>query len=216
MKKLLILTLACLVSPVFAQNATPFCNAMKTYIHVKTRPGNPKYVTQYSREAFLKMAHAEPSPYTLGLTVSKLTASVNTKPQLTEQDGQICITLKDVEVELRYPELVVYIDKKYSPSSCEYKTIKEHEDYHVAVAQQALSFFRTDIEREVSNAVSQIHPKTVYQRSEIQPVVNQYHRAITDALAPVVAHINKKLLEKNAAIDTKEMYAATTAVCKNW
>ncbi|MBQ4472120.1 MAG: hypothetical protein II942_02615 [Alphaproteobacteria bacterium] len=216
MKKLFILLFCFLVSPVFAQNATPFCTAMTTRIHVKTRPGNPQYVTQYSREQFLQKAHSGQSPYTLGLTVARLDVTFKTKPQLSEQDGQICVALKEVEVEIKYPELVVYIDKKYMPSSCEYQVIREHENYHVAVAQQALSFFRPDIERIVSDTIAAQKPAIVYQRQEIQSEVTKFNRAISDALAPVIAHINKKLIEKNAAIDTKEMYAATTAVCKNW
>ena len=216
MKKLFLLIFCFLVSPVLAQNAMPFCTAMTTRVHVRTHPGNPQYITQYSKEDFLKKTNSTLSPYTLGLTVSKLDVILNTKPQINELLGQICVSLDDVDIEMTYPSMTVYIDKKYQPSSCEYKTIKEHENYHVAVAQQALTFFRPDIEKAAMQAISKLAPKIVYSQTEVAPVVEKFHRAINNALQPVVTHINKKLAEKNAAIDTPQMYQETTAVCDNW
>ena len=216
MKKLVWILSCLLVSPVFAENAIPFCIQMSTSIHVKTRPGNTKYVTQYSKEAFLRQAETPFSPHTLGLTVAKLDVHVETKPQLTQQWGQICVALSDVTVDMHYPSLVVYIDKKYPPSSCAYQVVKEHEDYHVAVAQEALSFFKDDVEKNVAKTVMQLAPKIVYTRTEIPSVVHKFNNAITKALRPLVEHINKKLIEKNQAIDTPEMYKETTAMCKDW
>lgn len=216
MKKLFLLLLCLSVSPVLAQNATPFCTTMATRVHIRTRPGNPQFISLYSREEFLQKAETQVSPYTLGLTVAKLDVSVKTTPTLTEQLGQICVGLSDVDIEMSYPTLTVYIDKKYMPSSCAYQTIKEHENYHVAVAQQALSFFRPDVENAAAKALMRLAPKIVYSKDEIQGVVNKLTNAVVMALQPVVNHINGKLIEKNAAIDTKEMYQATTAVCKDW
>lgn len=216
MKQLLLFLLLFSVSPVFAENAMPFCTKMVTRIYVRAKPGNPQYITQYSKEDFLKKAKAKLSPYTLGLTVSKPDVSIQTKPSILKQLDQICVGLEEIDVELGYKELTVYIDKKYAPSSCEYKTIKEHENYHVEVANQALSFFRPDVENVVSQAISQLSPKVVTSQDEIQPTVNKFASTLLKEIQPVIAHINKKLSEKNAAIDTPEMYQATTAVCKNW
>lgn len=216
MKQLFLLLFCCLVSPVFAQNAIPFCTKMSTRVHVRTHPGNTEYVTLYSRNEFLKKAEVPYSPYTLGLTRSILDVEVETNPKLEEQAGQICVALSDVIVTLHYPKLIVYIDKKYPPSSCEYKTIREHENYHVAVAQEALSFFRQDVEDVVSKAVMKLSPKIVRSRQDIMPVVTDYNSSVKEALRPIVNHINKVLVKKNQAIDTREMYENTTAVCPNW
>ena len=216
MKRLFVFLSCFIVLPVLAQNAIPFCTSMSTRITVRTKPGNPQYITQYSREDFLRKADAQYSPYTLGLTVVKPEVTVSVKPDLKELLGQICVALSDVEIEMSYPSMTVYIDKKYMPSSCEYRTIKEHEDYHVNVAQQALSFFRPDVERVVSQTVETFSPKIVFSRSEISPEVNKFASKINEALKPVVKHIKSKLDEKNAAIDTQEMYHKTTAVCQNW
>ena len=216
MKRLFLLFLLLSVSPVFAQNATHFCTSMTSRIHIKARPGNPQYITQYSRKDFLRKTGGDFSQYTLGLTVSKLDVNIEIKPAITQQLSEICVGIQDVEVELKYPSIQVYIDKKYPPSSCEYQVIKEHEDYHVAVAQQALTFFKPDVERVVSDTLRGMTPKIVYSRSDIPHIVERQVKVLTNALQPVVKHINAKLAEKNKAIDTKEMYQATTAVCKNW
>ena len=101
MKKLFLFLLVFLVSPVFAQNAIPFCTGMAAHVYIKTRPGNTKYVTQYAKEDFLRQANAPFSPYTLGLTVAKPDIQIEVKPKLTEQLGQICVSLSDVTVEIR-------------------------------------------------------------------------------------------------------------------
>ena len=71
MKKILLLLLLFLVSPVSAENAIPFCTSMTTKIRVRTKIGNPQYISLYSKEDFLKKAGVQASPYTLGLTVAK-------------------------------------------------------------------------------------------------------------------------------------------------
>ena len=215
MKRLFVL-LFFIVSPVFAENATPFCTRMSTRIIVRTKVGNPQYLTQYSRKDFLRKAGVPNSPYTLGLTVAKLDVTAAAKPSLSTQYNEICVGIKEIDIEMSYPDLTVYIDKKYPPSSCEYQTIKEHEDYHVNVAQQALSFFKPDVEKLVYDEAAKIVPQVVYSKDDIQPTVNKQVNIILSALQPLIQHINKKLSEKNAAIDTPEMYKATTAVCHNW
>ena len=216
MKKILLLLLLFLVSPVSAENAIPFCTSMTTKIRVRTKIGNPQYISLYSKEDFLKKAGVQASPYTLGLTVAKPNVSVSANPSIQELSGQICVALDEVELEIGYESLVVYIDKKYAPSSCEYQTIKEHENYHVQVAQQAIPFFKPDIERVASQAISKLTPKIVYSQNDIKPLLNKMVASIMKDVQPVLQHMSNKLAEKNAAIDTPEMYQATTAVCKDW
>ena len=216
MKKLLLCFICLLVLPVFAQNTTPFCTKLSASVYFHTHPGTPKYMTNYSKEDFLRRAETKYSPYTLGLTVVKPDVTVSVKPEVTRELEQICVGLSQVDIDMSYPTMTVYIDKKYAPSSCEYRTIKEHEDYHVNVAQQALTFFRPDVERVVAKTISNMSPQIVHSQAEIQAVTEKFASQINDAIRPVIQHMRTKLAEKNATIDTQEMYQATTAVCKNW
>ena len=216
MKKIILFCLCLLVSPVFAKNTIPFCTKLSARVYFRTHLGTPKYITNYSREDFLRKTETKYSPYTLGLTVVKPDITISVKPEITRLLDQTCVGLSQVEIEMGYSSMTVYIDKKYAPSSCEYRTIKEHEDYHVNVAQQALTFFRPDVERVVSQAIANLSPKLVNSQEEIKSAVDKFAAQINNALQPIIQHIQTKLAEKNAAIDTPEMYQATTAVCKNW
>lgn len=216
MKRILFLFTLLSVLPVSAENATSFCSDFSTKIHIHTTIGNPQYISQYSKEDFLKKAGVQTSAYTLGLTVAKPNASVSATPAVHELAGQYCVGIEEVDVEIGYESLIVYIDKKYAPSSCEYQTIKEHENYHVLVAQQAIPFFRPDIERVIAKSISNIPPTIVASHEEVKPLINQMVATILNDLQPVLKHMSNKLAEKNAAIDTPEMYQATTTVCKNW
>ena len=216
MKKLLLFLFCYSVWPVLAQNAMPFCSSMTTQVHVQTSIGNPKYISLYSKKEFLKKNNRKFDPHTLGLTVVEMGVEMQAKPSVTERAGQFCVGLADVDIKLYYPVLTVYIDKKYEPSSCEYQIIKSHENYHVAVAQQAMSFYKKDVEQAAYKALERQMPKVVTSQQNIQATVNQLSDAILNDLNPVIQHINQKLVEKNAAIDTPEMYKATTAKCSDW
>ena len=217
MRKILSLICCFAIVPVFAQNAIPFCTSMATRVNVRTPFCHPHYNSQYSRIEFVKKTNTLLSAdTTMGLTHGELGVKLQVKPSVEEKVGQICVGLQEVTVEFECPELTVYIDKKYATSSCEYKVIKEHENYHVAVFQQAQKFYKKDIEEAVYKAIERLSPKIVYTNKEVQPVVKKMHASVVNALKPLLQHINKKVQEKNAAIDTPEMYKETAAKCKNW
>ena len=100
MVRLFFSLLLLLVSPVWAQNATPFCTGMSTRINVHAYLGTPKYVTQYSRKEFLTKANLPTNSYTLGLTVAKLDIQAKAKPSLSQQFGQICVGLAEIDIEM--------------------------------------------------------------------------------------------------------------------
>ena len=84
------------------------------------------------------------------------------------------------------------------------------------VVQQALPFFKKDVEDALYKALKNMSPKIVTAQKDVQPALEQMTDSLIRAMQPVLKHINAKLLEKNAAIDTPEMYRATTKLCKHW
>ena len=216
MKKILLFLLCFSVWPVFAQNAIPFCMSMTTEVKINTRVTTPKYNTFYSRSEFLRKAKQKPNSYTLGLTVFEMAVDTKTIPALEERFGQICVGISELDIDLYYPDITVYIDKKYNPSSCEYQVIKDHENYHVRVAEKALPFFKKDVEKAATKALTRLSPKIVYSEEDVQPTLKRMAETVMESIKPVIRHINKKLKEKNMAIDTKEMYEATSKMCKHW
>ncbi len=216
MKKLLFLLFCFSVSPVFAQNAIPFCENKKVKATVTVRLNNPKYITKYSREEFQKREKLKPSPTVTGLTVTELDVSFITNPQITQLNNKFCTTLESLEVIVHFPKLIVYIDKKYPPSSCEYKVVKEHEDYHVLVAQKALPAFQKTIKRKLLESLSEIRPIITYSPQDSMNAAQSFVKKITKDLRPTIDNINKQMATNNNAIDTPQMYAKITALCDNW
>ena len=215
MKQKFIFTLALLLffSP---QKASAFCNSMRTQVYITTNPGIAQYITTKSRNEFLKYASTPASSNTVGLTVARLSYSGKPQPNIEEEDGQVCVSLGAIDIKLGYEDLTVYIDKKYPLSSCEYKVTKRHEKQHVAIYQQAMIFFKPDIEKQVQKSLKQLKPQIVKTPQERDRVLIEQYQKVMDDLLPLIEHINKVTAQKNQQLDSPESYKRTTALCKNW
>lgn len=205
-----------LLSALFVQNASAFCESSATRVYITANPGNVKYITTMSRKDFIRQPGQTISPHTLGLTVARLNVSGSYTANREKQGEQFCASLDSINLEMGYDDLRVYIDKKYKPKSCEYKVIKEHEKYHVAVAQQATVFFKSDIEKTVQESLKKIKPRIVRTEAEREQLVKAQFDQVVNDLKPLINHINKTINKKNNQIDTPESYAATRKLCKNW
>jgi hypothetical protein len=86
----------------------------------------------------------------------------------------------------------------------------------VAVAQQAMLFFKPDIEDKVYEIVSNLKPQITTDKKEIETIVQRQYEQIMEQLTPLLAHINQTIAKKNAQIDTPESYEKTKALCNNW
>ena len=215
MKKKMCLLLA-LLSLLFVQNASAFCDSVSTRVYITTNPGNVKYVTTRSKHDFIHSSPYPVSPNTLGLTISRLGATYDALPNVEVSGDMMCISIKELTVKMGYDELIVYIDKKYKPSSCEYKVIKAHEKQHVKIAQQAMVFFKPDLEKQIQKALQKVKPQIVPTSKKVDEVLNDQLKQLISEITPLIDHINKVTAQKNYQIDTPESYAKTKAMCNNW
>ena len=212
MKKILM----CLLCLFLTQNANAFCRTIKPRFSVRTNTGTVRYQTHLSRDEFLKKAPTKMSPNTLGMTVSKLKITGNAEPDIQTGAGQICVQVKKFNLVLGYDIIDVYIDKKYKPGTCEYEVVKEHENYHVRVSQEAMLFFKPNIDEALKKAVSKLKPVYVHSQADAQRAFENQFKQVVQDIQPLLDHINKKIAEKNYIIDTPESYMETTKLFKNW
>ena len=214
-KKLLF---CAILSLFLSQNASAFCDKSSTRIQITTNPGNVQYITTRSREDFIQNRNYKVSPHTLGLTASELSISAQPKSKIERLGKQICVSLDSLSFKMGYEKdgLKVYIDKKYKPGSCEYEVIREHENYHVAVAQQAMLFFKPDIENTIQEIVGNLKPQITTNEKDVAKIVQKQYEEVMNHLKPLITHINMTIAKKNAQIDTPESYEKTRALCKNW
>lgn len=205
-----------LLSLLFVQNARAFCDSATTGVYITMDPGNVKYITTRSKHDFIHASKQPVSPNTLGLTVAHLNITGDARPNIEKEDDKICVSLGTLNFKMVYDELTVYIDKKYKPGTCEYKVIKNHENYHVAVAQQAMIFFKPDVEKEIQKSLQKVKPQIIKDPKDQDRVLKEQFTQVMNDLKPLIAHINAVTAQKNYEIDTPQSYAKTRALCKNW
>lgn len=213
MKKYILLFLG-----IFIYTTTVFattCPNDKPRIIVSASQGKVKYITNMARKDFIAKYPGTPNT-TLGLTVAKLGVKMSGKPRIVTNSRHTCVSLKEVAFQIGYDDILVYIHKNYKPGSCQYRVVKDHENYHVAVHRQAMNFFKSDIEKAIRKSVASLKPQVVSSSAEAQRVVNSQFAKIQKDIQPLIDHINKKITEKNAAIDTPESYKAANKLCKSW
>lgn len=180
-------------------------------VTVRVDQGRINYITHQSRAQF-----APDNDRVRGLTSASFTIRYDGTPRIKNENKRACVGIKEVIFYIGVPVFNVYIDRKYKPGTCEYKVIKDHENYHVEVYRQGVKFFQSDIERELKKALNKQKPRYVHSQKEAERVLNEQFKQILKDVQPLVDHINKKLKEKNEAIDTPESYKATQDLCDNW
>ncbi len=213
LKKILILI--CLL---FSQNATALCEQNDVKIKFRLKPGKVVYNHSLSKNEFYRYSPYPVPKNTLGLTVSELQIKAQGIPYVKPDGNRYCIGISEVVFEIGYDQIDVLIDKKYRKGSCPYDVIKKHEDYHVRVSQEALTFFQKDIKKELRKAVRRIRPEHAYSSTRADQILKKQFDRIMLKLQPLINHINNKINEHQAEIDTPESYRKETLKCprKQW
>ena len=213
MNKILLILLYLILS----QNANALCQKNQIKMNIIMEPGEVVYHHDVSRRDFGRLISGKLNPNTLGLTVAQSRLKITGKPYIRQEGNvRVCVGVQEINFYIGYDQIDVYIDRIYPKNSCNYRVIKDHEDYHVGVFQQAMTFFRPDLEKELKMAVADIRPEYAYSSARAEQIMDKLFQRIHQRLEPLLNHINKKIAEKNNAIDTPESYRETTALCPKW
>lgn len=207
------LLLICLL---FSLNATAICPKQKIDIVFKKKHGQVVYNHNLHHSEFYKV-----SPYKLpknvrGLTVSKATVSMEVAGKSFRYLNSQCVGVKKIIFYIGFDDFKIYINKPYRVGTCEYYAVKDHEDEHVAIYKEGLEFFTPDIKKALRDAVKNLRPEQVHSQTRAQQVFKKQTDYIQNKIKPMLNHVNKKLHEKQAQIDTIESYKRVTKKCRNW
>ena len=188
-------------------------NMGKPKLNIQFKYGKVHYINNKSSSGFPGNA----GPNATGLTVSDLKTNVSGETKvMTAKNGSQCITIGKLDVSVGFPRIDVYIDKKYRPGTCNYKVIKEHENYHVRVYQEGLKFFSKKIKEAYQIALNNLKPVELISGMDGQDIANKMLDQIEKDVQPLNDYVMKKLIEQNLVIDTEDSYQQETDRCPEW
>ena len=185
----------------------------KPKLDINFKYGKIFYVNDKSSKDF----PGEPYSSVMGLTVTNLKnkASASIKMQQIGKNSY-CFLLSKLNIEIGFPRIDIYIDKKYRPGSCNYKVIKEHENYHARVHQEGLKFFSKKIEEAYKIALNKLRPVEFRSEDGAQQISLQMIKQVGEEVQPLLYYVQKRLTEENLVIDTSSSYEAESKRCPNW
>ncbi len=121
-------------------------------------------------------------------------------------ETQSCYYTKKIKLYVGYRSIPVYIDKRYKRGTCEYNKIYEHEKQHAMWAIDAATFFVPDLKRVLEKAIKTKQTSAPKSATTPQGWVSHQKAVFLPAALPVLSHMQKKIKEKNSAMDTPENY----------
>ena len=93
-------------------------------------------------------------------------------------DDGFCVGVKQVNADVGYSNFTVQIDIRYSPMSCEYNAILEHENKHIKTYLDVMNDARGDFQRALYVAADSVMPVFVKSQDDVDVIVNQMHDSI--------------------------------------
>ena len=189
-------------------------------VSLKTLAGRVTYETRKSREQLARLQRRKGAQSRkrgwnpIGLTLTKLQfrmdISINT---LSRKAKRHCATVAGVKAELGYDEITIYVAMRYPRGSCQYLSVLEHENEHLAIFRNTLARYAPKVERRLVQAASQLKPLT--GRSPNQAAA-KIQKALQRQIEPLFKEMNKVMDRENDRIDTTENYHREQARCSTW
>ena len=189
-------------------------------VSLKTLAGRVTYDTRKSREQLARLQGRKGAQsrkrgwHPIGLTLTELQfrmdLSINT---LSRKANRHCATVAGIKAELGYDVITIYVAKRYPRGSCQYLSVLEHENEHLAIFRDTLVRYGPKIERRLVLAVSQLKPLTGWSPNQ---AASKIQKALQRKIEPLFKEMNKVMDRENDRIDTTENYHREQVRCSKW
>lgn len=216
--------LVCAITP-FASAAwaatCAFPEARTVQVSVNKLDGAVVHNNTRSRDGLRRMqrqsgrSNAFGSAWTpVGLTLTELKYQMRLKIEaIPVNNSTYCARVTEVNADLGYDTLKVYIARKFKPGSCAYRSISAHEMTHVAVFRQALDQFFHRLQHRLQRAAQGLD--SVTSRSPDRAAA-YLRKRLSATIKPLFLEMNRELDRNNAKLDTPERYRREQALCSDW
>ena len=204
------------------QQAPNICSKTPADVIIKMEKPQIKYITNLSPKQFVTKYRESECTQMDGelFCVQALTVpppmfvSLNVKVQSRQRRNKVYVCPDKLILTVKFKDpILVYITNQVQPNSCRYNVFYNHENYHVAVFNQSVDFFKPQIKQFFQNELKKLPPYQISSPGELMKAAQQINSTLMTNFKPVQDYINKKINEKNEAIDTADAYRAQSALC---
>lgn len=158
----------------------------------------------------ISRAHAN----AIGLTYAEISLELGAATRSVPRErGGYCVYLEDVEADFGFDRVDVYVGKEYRRGTCEYRTILDHENEHVAINNDVVQRFAPKVRQAIEQELRKMQPIfTPTVRTGARRAVED----IRQRMAPIMKAFQSEQRRRNSAIDTDTNYGALQDLCLDW
>jgi len=216
------LAAAALAAPPDADAARNSCPVKKTRVKVtfKEDPGRVKVDRRHSQKQLTAMMRKKSKirftreMLNNGLTRTKYGTNMGFELQYAElESGKVCAALRTVDATFGYAEITVFIARKYKKGSCQYRTVLQHENTHVAIHRKYLKKYADRMRRRLTSTANKAG---VIFAPTVQQVKTAFRKRLEKAVDQLTEEFSRELDAANARIDTPENYRRENKKCPSW
>ncbi|MEE8350594.1 MAG: hypothetical protein V3R37_00160 [Rhodospirillales bacterium] len=189
-------------------------------VTLETQPGRVAYNTSKNRRQLRQLQNRGKTSSSrrdwepIGLTLTELQFRMNISVStLARKRGGHCATVSSVKASLGYDTITIYVDSRYPSGSCQYLSVLEHENEHLAIFRDGLAVFSPKVERRIAEAAWALKPIIA---STPQKAADRLQLALQHKVEPLFKELNKVLDHNNDSIDTPGNYKREQARCTSW
>lgn len=189
-------------------------------LNFETKRVEPTYHTSVSiqdvrqlytvRGQRISRAHAN----AIGLTYAEISLELGAATRSVPRErGGYCVYLEEVEADFGFDRVDVYVGKEYRRGTCEYRTILDHENEHVAINNAVVRSYAPKVRQAIERELRKMKPLfTPTVRTGARRAVED----IRQRMAPIMKAFQAEQRRRNGAIDTDTNYGALQELCLDW
>ena len=172
----------------------------------------------YKRVSHAELVKATKKQSVLGLTIAPFVNDLSFEIVSHTKENTLCVFIKTVHYKIGHPKQDVWIDSRYSPGSCEYDTIMEHENQHVKYNNLAMKRYRRRFTLTVKQEFRNVSPLQIRNDEFAAQRIEYWLSKQKDIpyLKALDQEMNQLLDLKHGHIDTDHNYERTERLCDNW
>jgi hypothetical protein len=107
----------------------------------------------------------------------------------------------------------VYIASEFQPGTCEYKTVRDHENQHVSTNNATLKEFAPRFRAELEKILSAQQPIFA---ADVQAATDAALTSVQRRMGAYMDQFQHMTAERNAPLDSASNYHETAKLCANW